>query len=224
MRSVKKEGNGIRGRLLEIACEVFAQKGYRDATIAEICKRAGANVAAVNYYFGDKKTLYAEVWRLAFHRSLEAHSPGGGVPSDAPAEERLRGRVLAIMQRLADPKSHEFEIIRKEMANPTGLLAEVMRKSIEPLRRELGNIVRELLGKYASEQQVMLCQMSINAQCFNMTVPERYRKVFAAAGIKGVLPPERPKIEVIADHITRFSLAGICEIKHQLEQCELVSR
>jgi AcrR family transcriptional regulator len=225
MRPVKKEGNGIRRRLLEVACEIFAQKGYRDATIAEICKRAGANVAAVNYYFGNKKTLYVETWRLAFHRSLEAHSPGGGVPSDAPAEERLRGRILAIMQRLADPKSHEFEIIRKEMANPTGLLAEVMRKSIEPLRREFGSIVRELLGKYASEQQVMLCQMSIKAQCFDMTVRERHHKMFTAAGIKGVLLPERLKIEVMADHVARFSLAGIREIRRQqIEGGKLVSR
>jgi AcrR family transcriptional regulator len=224
MRSSKKEGNSIRGRLLEIACEVFAQKGYRDTTIAEICKRAGANVAAVNYYFGDKKTLYAEAWRLAFHSSLEAHSPNGGVSSGAPAEEQLRGRILAIMQRLADPKSYEFEIIYKEMANPTGLLAEVMRKSIEPLRRELGGIVRELLGESASEQQVMLCQMSIRAQCFDMIARQRRHKMFAAAGIKEALLPERPEIEVMADHVTRFSLAGIREMRHRIEAGELVSR
>jgi AcrR family transcriptional regulator len=224
MRSTKKEGNGIRKRLLEIACEVFAEKGYRDTTIAEICKRAKANIAAVNYYFGDKKTLYAEAWRLAFHRSLEAHSPNGGASPDAPAEERLRGRILAIMQRLADPKSYEFEIIRKELANPTGLLAEVMRKSIEPLRRDLGSVVRELLGESASEQQVMLCQMSIRAQCFDMIARERHRKMFAAAGIKEESLPERPEIEVMADHVTRFSLAGIREMRHRIEAGELVGR
>jgi AcrR family transcriptional regulator len=224
MRSTKKEGNGIQKRLLEVACEVFAEKGYRDTTIAEICKRADANIAAVNYYFGDKKTLYAEAWRLAFHRSLEAHSPNGGVPPNAPAEERLRGRILATMQRLADPKSYEFEIIRKEMANPTGLLAEVMRKSIEPLRRDLGDVVRELLGESASEQQVMLCQMSIRAQCFDMIARERHRKMFVAAGIKEELPPERPDIEVMADHVTRFSLAGIREMRHRIEAGELIGR
>ena len=224
MRPVKKEGNSIRERLLETACEIFAQKGYRDTTIAEICKRADANIAAVNYYFGNKKTLYAEAWRLAFHRSLEAHSPNGEVPCDAPAEERLRGRILAIMQRLADPKSYEFEIIRKEMANPTGLLVEVMRKSIEPLRRELGSIVRELLGKHASEQQVMLCQMSIRAQCFDMIFRKRHNKMFTAAAIKGAMLPKRLKIEVMADHVTRFSLAGIREIRCQIEAGDLVSR
>nr|HID58916.1 TetR/AcrR family transcriptional regulator [Desulfobacterales bacterium] len=49
-----------RRRLLEAACQVFEEKGYRGARAADIRKRAGVNVAAVNYHFGDKATLYGE--------------------------------------------------------------------------------------------------------------------------------------------------------------------
>ena len=224
MKLKKKNRAGKAEQLVETACEIFADKGYRDATVAEICKRAGANVAAVNYYFGNKETLYAEAWRMAFHRSLQAHPPDGGVPSDASAEQRLRGRILAAMQRLADPKSHEFEIIRKELANPTGLLAELIRKSIEPLRRELGSIIRELLGECASEQQVLLCQMSIRAQCFDMMIREQHRRMFKVNGMKTNLLPVEVKIEDIADHVMRFSLAGIREIRRQIEAGELAAQ
>jgi hypothetical protein len=62
MNSVKKQDICTRERLLAGACEIFTKKGYRDATIADICERAGANVAAVNYHFGDKETLYIEEW------------------------------------------------------------------------------------------------------------------------------------------------------------------
>jgi AcrR family transcriptional regulator len=221
MDSVKKQDICTRERLLESACEVFAKKGYRDATIADISERAGTNIAAVNYHFGDKETLYVEAWRLAFHKSLEAYPPDGGISSDAPAEERFRGRIFAAMQRFAYPKNDEFEIMLKELTTPTGLLTEVMQESLEPFRREFGCIVRELLGKYASEQQIQLCRMSVMAQCFNLTFRERHRKALSETGIKTDLPADNLKIEEIADHITRFSLAGIREIRRQIETGEL---
>jgi len=74
----------------------------------------------VNYYFRDKEKLYVEAWRVASERSLSAHPPDGGVPPEAPAEERLRGRILAVMQRLGDESNCEFEIMHRELANPTG--------------------------------------------------------------------------------------------------------
>jgi AcrR family transcriptional regulator len=81
-KAAKRAISATQADLLDAACRTFAEKGYRDATIAEICQRAGANIAAVNYYFRDKETLYVEAWRLAFKRSLEAHPPDGGVPPD----------------------------------------------------------------------------------------------------------------------------------------------
>src|ERR1700738_1302224 len=50
-----------REKLIEVAEHVFADRGYQAATIREICVRARANVAAVNYHFGDKLGLYTEV-------------------------------------------------------------------------------------------------------------------------------------------------------------------
>ena len=42
-----------RERLLEAAGEIFAEHGFRNTTVREICKRADINLAAVNYYFRD---------------------------------------------------------------------------------------------------------------------------------------------------------------------------
>jgi AcrR family transcriptional regulator len=219
VRTVMKQRNATRAQLLEAACEVFAEKGYRKATIAEICRRGGANIAAVNYYFGNKETLYAEAWRLAFQRSLETHPPDGGIPATAPCEERLRGHILSLMRRIIDPGNHEFEIVHKELAHPTGLLAEVMRGSIEPIGKALAGIVAELLGFKASDQQVRLCQMSIMAQCLHPMMRERFRKLFPAHTSEPF--PLSAGIEAIAEHVTRFSLAGIQEIRRQIDCGEL---
>ena len=219
MKPAKRQRTDTPAQLLEAACEVFAEKGYRKATIAEICKRGGANIAAVNYYFRNKETLYAEAWRLAFQRSLETHPPNGGISDTAPSEERLRGHILSLMRRIIDPRNHEFEIVRKEMAHPTGLLAEVMRASIEPVGKALSGIVEQMLGPKASNRQVRLCQMSIMAQCLHPMMRERFRKLLPThAGETSLL---NAGIEAIAEHVTRFSLAGIQEIRRRIECGEL---
>jgi len=64
-------------RLLQAACNVFAEKGFRQATIAEIRRKARANIAAVNYHFGSKQALYKEAWRHAHRAALAAVMIGG---------------------------------------------------------------------------------------------------------------------------------------------------
>jgi hypothetical protein len=112
----------------------------------------------------------------------------------------------------------------KELATPTGLLVEVMRESINPLRHEFDLIISELLGQRASEKQVRLCRMSIMSQCTNIMIHERHRKLFAEAGIKSDPLFENFNIEMMADHVTRFSLAGLKEIKRQIEAGELIDQ
>src|ERR1700744_5622166 len=79
-----------RRELLEAAGEVFAEVGFREATVREICRRGNANIAAVNYHFGDKKTLYLEVLRYSSARAMEKYPPLLNVGPDAPPEKRLR--------------------------------------------------------------------------------------------------------------------------------------
>jgi TetR/AcrR family transcriptional regulator, regulator of cefoperazone and chloramphenicol sensitivity len=217
MKSGKKPDRDTQVRLLKSACEVFAERGYREATLAEICERAGANIAAVNYYFRDKATLYAEAWRQSFQRSLEIYPADGNVPPGASPEERLRGRIQSILQRIADPQSYEFDIMYKELVNQTGLLTDVMQESIEPIRRGLFVLMRELLGEKATDLQVQLCQMSIRAQCFDLIIREQRRKKSAEG--KKLAGPSFPDVgvAVLADHILRFSLAGIREFRREIE-------
>jgi AcrR family transcriptional regulator len=201
--------------LLAAASEVFAEKGYRDATIAEICERARANVAAVNYHFGDKETLYKEAWRHSFSESVKAHPPEGDVSDNAPPEERLRGRVTALLQRIADESNKEFLFVQKELANPTGLLEEVMQEELRPLHEKMEFMVRELLGPRTSDMQVWFCVISIISQCINPMVAIRGRKERRERkdGFRGV-----GDIEAYSNHVVKFSLAGIRAIREEVEK------
>ena len=55
------EDRETRARLLYAAARLFAERGYARVTVRDICKKARANVAAVNYHFGGKDGLYRAV-------------------------------------------------------------------------------------------------------------------------------------------------------------------
>jgi AcrR family transcriptional regulator len=218
MKVPREDAVRTRKSLLAAASEVFAEKGYRDATIAEISERAKANVAAVNYHFGDKKTLYIEAWRHSFSHSLKAHPPDGGLSEDARPEERLRGHVEALLHRMADENNQEFLIVHRELANPTGLLEEVMRKDLRPLRDKMETLIRDLLGPSVSDMQVRFCAIGIVSQCISPILMNRMQKT------KPMDKKDFPRIDDIdayAKHVVKFSLAGIRAIREQSEKLQI---
>src|ERR1700694_5510718 len=77
-----------REKLLEVAEQVFADRGYQAVTIREICVQAGANVAAVNYHFGDKLGLYTEVLQLSM-RAAHVEAIQNALDQNAPPEDIL---------------------------------------------------------------------------------------------------------------------------------------
>jgi AcrR family transcriptional regulator len=184
---------------------VFAAEGYRKATIEQICRRAGANIAAVNYHFGDKEKLYAEVFAYADRCATEAHpvdllQPRGGAP-----EQRLQRQIEALIGRLFDrgrPAWHA-RLMAQEMVEPTAVLDRRVNDRIRATYDQLAAIVRELIGSQVSDDTVRLCAVSILGQCvfYRHSAPiiTRLHPTFDAAD-------EAPRL---AAHVTRFSLEAI---------------
>jgi AcrR family transcriptional regulator len=164
----------------------------------------------VNYHFRSKGDLYVAAWRHSFDESLKAHPADGGVPADAPAEQRFRGRIRALLERMLAPDCHEFRIIGHEMANPTGLLGEAMHDAILPLRQRMFALVQELLGDDLDPVCVRMCMMSVVGQCLHLIHREWHRRVLQFEDDACPGPsPDGATIRELADHIARFSLAGL---------------
>ncbi|MFO0982011.1 MAG: CerR family C-terminal domain-containing protein [Planctomycetota bacterium] len=192
-------------RLLEAAGEVFAEVGYQAATVRTICDRARANVAAVNYHFGDKDRLYEAVVRFAHDCALERY-PAAQPHARATPEQRLAAFVRALLARVLDegrPAWHG-RLMAREMVAPTRVLDLIVRETIRGQFELLSGIVGELLGKHATPEQVRLGAMSVVGQCLF------YRH--AQPVIQRLFPRQRfgaRDIDRLAAHITRFSLAGL---------------
>jgi AcrR family transcriptional regulator len=201
----RKRSGDTREKLLEASSELFAQQGYRSTTVAEICSRAGANISAVNYYFGSKERLYQEAWRHSFADSIRRHPQDGGVSEAAPAKVRLWGQVKALLERVTDERNRDFFISQLELVDSTGLLEEVMSAEIIPLRQHTLAVVRELLGPAASEGQVLFCETSIISLCLHPMLLQRVRP----RGPGDSLPHPTDDTLEFARHVVRFALAGM---------------
>ncbi|HNR33151.1 MAG TPA: CerR family C-terminal domain-containing protein [Candidatus Hydrogenedentes bacterium] len=210
----RRRGETTKEKVLEEACKVFAEKGYRDATHAEICRRAGANVAAVNYYFGSKESLYRAVFEHLARKVERMYPLDGGLLAASPPERRLHAFIHAHLSRVFDPEllGDLHRIRMAEMFDPTGLLEELLARQLARDREQVQRLLRELLGSGASRRDVEWCEMSIVAQCL-IGAPGPPDK-----GPRAIFGLDASEVDRLTDHILRFSMAGIKAIRRKCSE------
>ena len=198
-------GTDTRERLLHAAGEVFAQSGFRATTVREIARQANANVAAINYHFGDKKGLYAEVLKSTLGSALRKYPPDMGLKDGDGPEAALHAFVRSLLFRVLDggrPAWHG-RLMAREISEPTSALDQLVNEAIRPLHERLRLIVRQLAGDGATDEQVRLCMACIFGQClyYYHARPVLVRLNWPEPGMGSV--------ERLAEHITRFSSDAI---------------
>jgi AcrR family transcriptional regulator len=204
-----------RLRVLQAAGEVFAEEGFKSATVREICRRAGANVAAVNYHFGDKGRLYGRVCREGFQAALSRYPANMGITDDASAEQRLRAFIRSFLYRMldeTDPMLHRMHrLAAREMTEPTGVLDDIVQNMIKPLFGRLWQIVTEILGPEVDDRTAVLCARSVVGQCLFY---RHSQPVLMRLDPNQQFTPEA--LDELAAHISRFSLAAMNQVRKEL--------
>ena len=194
-----------RHRVIEAAGAVFAETGYRAATVRDICARANVNVAAVNYHFGDKLGLYKEVLlrSMCAERNKEALEQ---MRRCAAPEDALRVFVRSMCWRLQidhRPAWH-VRIMAQELANPTPGLPLVIESVIRPTYQQVCGLIGNILNRPPMDDVTRLCVHSIIGQIMHY--------VHAAPVINAVWPKLKvtpARVEQIANHITDIMLSGM---------------
>jgi AcrR family transcriptional regulator len=201
-------------RLLETAGMVFAEKGFRAATVREICQRAGANLAAVNYHFGDKERLYIEsVKRAHFCRGQNVPPPSW--PDDTAPEDKLRDVIRAILQRMltAPDTPWHGQLMMRELQQPTAACAELVRDYMRPHFELIRSILKQLLPESTSDDKLRLIAFGVVGQCLHFRL---------GRAIIGMLtPPEefrRYQADYLAEHVASWTLAAVEGLRLRAEQ------
>lgn len=194
-----------RARIVEAAGRVFAERGFEGATVREICQLANANLAAINYYFGDKSKLYLEAVRRAHQWRVELAS----LPvwkSGTPAQTRLTDFIRTLLTRMlaGGETTWHTQLMMREMSRHDSACGELVIDYIRPQFELLKEILSELAPSDMPEEKLHLVAFSVVGQCL-------YYRV-AAPVVKLLIPTEeyeRLDIERLTRHIADFTLAAV---------------
>jgi TetR/AcrR family transcriptional regulator, regulator of cefoperazone and chloramphenicol sensitivity len=215
--SNETDGDDTQSRLIEAASSIFAERGYQSATTREICIRARANAAAVNYHFGGKLGLYKAALKSVI--ALEELGVEKLALSAMPAEQALRAFILAMFDNLGgsealDQRTLYTRLMAHELSDPTPGLALVVNQIIAPRAKLLSGIVARLTAGSATSLQTRMAAHSIMAQVVHYM---HARPVIKLLWPKWQMTPAARR--QIIEHVINFSLAGLKDLARSRRGC-----
>ena len=197
-------------QLLEAAGHVFAEKGFYQATGKEICRRAGANPAAINYYFRGIDGLYRAVVREAHDRLVTYDTLSAAVAGKADAKAKLRTVYELLIGVLTGPtsKSWVLRVLGREIVAPSAALAVIREKEFLPKVRVLKAIVGDLMELPHDHPAVARGCLTVMAPCFMLLVGDRQtlKRAFPNFGFTAKDSP------TLVKHLVEYALAGLAAV------------
>lgn len=192
-----------RERLLLAAEAEFAEHGYEGATVREITRRAGVNIAAVSYYFGDKERLYVEAVKYA-HNCATNDQPMPEPPADATPVQLLEVFIRELVRRMHEPvRATAMQLVMREMTNPGKAAHVVVDEFIRPMAFALRERLRAVLPGI-DEKRLLMTGFSVIGQCLFYRQNRPIAELIFGTDAVGALD-----LDAVADHVVRFTLTAI---------------
>ena len=145
----KRDAEATRASILEAAKTQFARLGYDCTSLRDIAREAGADVALVKRYFGNKEALFVEALNASF-------APNGVREWDRATIAHEMATMLADSPHVDEAHTHRFQFLLRAATSPTTaplLSAVVQDRFLAPIRAWLGGAdskvrARVLAGVY----------------------------------------------------------------------------
>lgn len=208
---------GAKERIFLAAVRVFADKGFKGATVRDICREAGgANLNAVNYYFGGKKKLYQAILEVLFTEAERQIGQREAEAGEVSPEERLR-ILLEVCCRMffsgCEVSAAFMRLWLMEMANPTPFLGEMIERHSRRQVEAVLDTIAAVVGRDAPREVLLDCMVSILGPSVYMTlIWPPMRPIF----------PQHPDMKdywpTLVAHLYRFAMAGLAAVREALSE------
>jgi AcrR family transcriptional regulator len=150
-----------KDRILDVAEEIFAEKGYSATSMRTITSSAHVNLAAVNYHFGSKAQLYQAVFqrrvapmnkkRIQALDALEQKS--GDTP--LPLDDILRAFVEPALQASMNPRqggSNFIKLLGRTHAEPGPEVHDFLPRLYDEVKNRYRKALAKTLPELSQEE------------------------------------------------------------------------
>ncbi|HSI04438.1 MAG: CerR family C-terminal domain-containing protein [Myxococcota bacterium] len=211
-------GEAARQALIIAALESFGRYGFDAASVRDICDRAGANVAAVNYHFGSKEGLYLAVaeflangMAMGTAHVLEpsrVYLATGKRTAEATEQHLgglLRALVLSMFANVRDSSPALF--VLREQSEPTSAFALIFERLLKPMHETITALVADRIGIAATDLEAVIRAHALISQCVGFKAAKAALQ--KRTGWSSADDPGQDNVELIADVVVEHSIGAL---------------
>jgi AcrR family transcriptional regulator len=129
-----------RERIVSAALKLIAEGGYMNAQVASVAQRAGVAVGTVYRYFPSKSDLFAEVFRIASQREVDAMREGAAATKNGSARDRITAGTETFARRALAGRRLAW-----------ALLAEPVDPAVEAERLHFRHSYRDVIAEIVAD-------------------------------------------------------------------------
>lgn len=144
-----KDSEVTRGKIIEAAGQLFAEKGFKAVTVREIVQLADTHLSALNYHFKGKEALYLAVVEEACRAVASTKSDQQALLA-MPAEDALYYYVKGALDEYSESSelNWQYALVSRNSVVPDELSSDLI---LQHVKVEL-SFVAQLLGKAINEE------------------------------------------------------------------------
>jgi len=150
-----KDSERTRGRLIEAAGQLFAERGFKGVTVRDIMARAGTSLSAMNYHFQSKEALYHEVVIAACREGLLTESERQELLALLP-EEALHAWIQGAVDyyRKQSGAAWQSALVTREAREPSAAFAETMEVYYRPEAEFMAQLIGHAVSSPPDDPRV----------------------------------------------------------------------